>query len=217
MRVYCGLLTWVLLGVAAQWLAASDDELTHVDVFVSGTEGYHTFRIPSVARTADGTLHNGYAFASRSGLREISRRLETRASGDRERLRGLLRIGVQWNTQVTLDDCAHLVSQAYCSAMPVAYSGWPSELWEDFARLILEAAYEAVLCVAIQNWLSTGNRRVFLTLLGGGAFGNRTEWIIESIARALRLYEDWGLDVAIVSYGKSKACVRELTDLFRPP
>ena len=57
MRVYCGLLTWVLLGFAAQWLAAADVQLTHVDVFVSGTEGYHTFRIPSVARTADGTLH----------------------------------------------------------------------------------------------------------------------------------------------------------------
>jgi len=38
-------------------LAAADIELTHVDVFVSDTEGYHTFRIPSVARTADGTLH----------------------------------------------------------------------------------------------------------------------------------------------------------------
>lgn len=38
-------------------LTAADDQLIHVDVFVSGTEGYHTFRIPSVARTADGTLH----------------------------------------------------------------------------------------------------------------------------------------------------------------
>ena len=38
-------------------LTAVDDQLIHVDVFVSGTEGYHTFRIPSVARTADGTLH----------------------------------------------------------------------------------------------------------------------------------------------------------------
>jgi Neuraminidase (sialidase) len=57
MSIYCSLLTWVLLGFAAQWLAAADDQLTHVDVFVSGTEGYHTFRIPSVARTADGTLH----------------------------------------------------------------------------------------------------------------------------------------------------------------
>jgi sialidase-1 len=57
MRVYCGLLAGALLAFAAQWLAAADVELTHVDVFVSGTEGYHTFRIPSVARTADGTLH----------------------------------------------------------------------------------------------------------------------------------------------------------------
>ncbi len=57
MRVYCSLLTCVLSGVATQWLAAADIELTHVDVFVSDTEGYHTFRIPSVARTADGTLH----------------------------------------------------------------------------------------------------------------------------------------------------------------
>jgi hypothetical protein len=38
-------------------LAAADGQLTHVDVFVSGTEKYHTFRIPSIARTADGTLH----------------------------------------------------------------------------------------------------------------------------------------------------------------
>lgn len=57
MRVYCGLMAWGLLGFAAHWLAAADVQLTHVDVFVSGTEGYHTFRIPSVARTADGTLH----------------------------------------------------------------------------------------------------------------------------------------------------------------
>jgi len=38
-------------------LTAVDDQLIHVDVFVSGTEGYHTLRIPSVARTANGTLH----------------------------------------------------------------------------------------------------------------------------------------------------------------
>jgi sialidase-1 len=57
MRVYCSLLTWGLLAFAAQLSAAADAQLTHVDVFVSGAEGYHTFRIPSVARTADGTLH----------------------------------------------------------------------------------------------------------------------------------------------------------------
>ena len=57
MKVYYGLLTSLLLGVAAQCLAAADVHLTHVDVLVSGTEGYPTFRIPSVAHTADGTQH----------------------------------------------------------------------------------------------------------------------------------------------------------------
>jgi sialidase-1 len=28
----------------------------HVDVFTSGTEGYHTFRIPAIETAADGTL-----------------------------------------------------------------------------------------------------------------------------------------------------------------
>ena len=29
---------------------------THVNVFVSGTEGYHTFRIPAIETSPDGTL-----------------------------------------------------------------------------------------------------------------------------------------------------------------
>ncbi len=57
MRIYAVLLSSCLVAFTAQWSSAADDELTHVDVFASGTEGYHTFRIPSVARTADGTLH----------------------------------------------------------------------------------------------------------------------------------------------------------------
>ena len=58
----------------------------------------------------------------------------------------MLRIGIQWNTQVTLNDSKHLVTQAYCSALPVAYSHHPSTLWAEFARLVLEAAYE------VTNW-----------------------------------------------------------------
>jgi len=79
---------------------------------------------------------------------------------------------------------------------------------------VLEASYEATICTAILNWLSTGNNRVFLTLLGGGAFGNETSWITESIKRALRLYEDWNIEVEIVSYGRSKEYVRQLVEQF---
>jgi hypothetical protein len=148
-------------------------------------------------------MRNGYALASQSGLVEIAHRLRASSASELDRLRQLLRIGIQWNTQVTLNDSKHTVSQAYCSALPVAYSHHPSRQWEAFARLILEAAYEATICTAILNAMSHGSNRLFLTLLGGGAFGNETAWIIGAIRRALKLYEDGDLDVAIVSYGSS--------------
>jgi len=158
-------------------------------------------------------MRNGYALASRDGLMEISERLEASSEKERDQLRQRLRIGVQWHTQVTIRESTHTVTQAYCSALPVAYSDHPPDLWEGFARLVLEAAYEATICAAILNSQSTGKNRVFLTLLGGGAFGNRTGWIMESVERALRLYEDWDLDVAVVSYGASKPAVRRLVKL----
>ncbi len=102
------------------------------------------------------------------------------------------------------------MSQAYCSALPVGYSPHSSSLWAEFARLILEASYEATLCAALINASITGNNQVFLTLLGGGVFGNDIEWIVASIQRALNRYKHANLDVAIVSYGSSKARVRQL-------
>ncbi len=161
-------------------------------------------------------MRNGYALASRDGLIEISRRLEAASEDERDQLRQRLRIGVQWNTQVTIRGSSHTVTQAYCSALPVAYSPHPPDLWEQFARLVLEASYEATICTAILNARSTGDNRVFLTLLGGGVFGNRTDWITDAIQRALKLYLDWDLDVAIVSYRSSKRAVRRLVEQFPP-
>ncbi len=81
------------------------------------------------------------------------------------------------------------------------------------ARLVLEAAYEATICAAILNSMRSGNNRLFLTLLGGGAFGNQTEWIIGSIQRAVNQYPHADLDVRIVSYGSSKPYVQQLVRL----
>ena len=114
---------------------------------------------------------------------------------------------------MTLDDCTHTVSQAYCSALPVTGSlkkGPPRHLWKEFARLILEATYEATLCAALLNVRQTGNKTVFLTLVGGGVFGNATDWILDGLQRALDLYKDAALDVAIVSYGSSNPSIQEL-------
>ena len=71
------------------------------------------------------------------------------------------------------------------------------------------------MSAAIMNAQRTGNKSVFLTLLGGGAFGNETRWIIDSIRRALKLYEDVDIHVAIVSYGASKGYVRQLVEEFQ--
>ena len=159
-------------------------------------------------------MKNGYALASDRGLKTISQRLQAVSEKERDEFRKLLRIGIQWRSQVTLQDCQHKVSQIYCSALPVAYSPLPAKLWSEFAKLILEAAYEATICTAILNAQINGNNKLFLTLLGGGVFGNETSWIIDSIARALRLYQNADLDVAIVSYGSSKPAVRELVENF---
>lgn len=83
--------------------------------------------------------------------------------------------------------------------MPVAYSDAPAALWSPLARLILEAAHEATLLTGLLNAAERGARRVLLTRLGGGAFGNDQTWIDAAILRALRLVDDHGLEVLMVS------------------
>jgi hypothetical protein len=159
-------------------------------------------------------MKNGYALASHDGLVEISRQLESASESELDELRQLLRIGIQWKTQVTLNESQHLVSQAYCSALPVAYSEHSASLWQRLARLVLEASYEATICAAVLNSTTNDNNKLFLTLLGGGAFGNETQWIISSMQRALDLYKQVELDVSIVSYGSSNQHVQKLVDRY---
>merc|ERR1712048_727105 len=44
-----------------------------------------------------------------------------------------------------------------------------------------------------------------LTAVGGGAFGNREEWVADAIAKALRAHEHAPLDVKLVHYMKVPA------------
>ena len=159
-------------------------------------------------------MTNGYALASAEGLEEIGEKLEAMDETQRDEIRHSLRIGLQWETEVTLDGAGHTVSQAYCSALPVAYSRHDPELWAPLATIVLEAAYEATLCAAILNRERTASGTLFLTLLGGGAFGNDVDWIIGAARRALHLYSDRGLDVAFVSYRRPHPRVQELVREF---
>ncbi|MFM7057500.1 MAG: hypothetical protein ACKO2P_11325 [Planctomycetota bacterium] len=159
-------------------------------------------------------MSNGYALPSSSGLSEISRRLQAMDESARDAVRQALRIGLQLDTQVTLQPALQTVSQAYCSALPVAYTPHPQSAWAPFASVVLEAAYEATVCAAVVNFQRTGCNRLFLTLLGGGVFGNAADWIFSALRRALQLYSMAGLDVAIVSYGHSNPAVRSVVNEF---
>ncbi len=187
-----------------------------VDGQVGQSEAHQIDCLADIGRAlgnADGDrwqMQNGYALASYAGLIAISERLRAANDEERDALRARLRIGIQWQTQVTRPGCEHRVSQAYCSALPVANSRYAPELWEPFARLVLEAAYEATLCAAVLNARQAGNNRLYLTLLGGGAFGNQPDWIADGLQRALQRYHDRGIDVAIVSHGESNALVRQI-------
>lgn len=160
------------------------------------------------------TIKNGYALPHDGGLELINSLLSTMSASQLETLRQALQIGIQWNTQVTLEGSQHTVTQAYCSALPVAYTGFSKEAWKPLATLVLDATYEATMYAAAINFNNTGNPRVFLTLVGGGAFGNHIRWIFEAIKKALATVKNIPLEVYIVSYGQSNFRVRQFVDGF---
>lgn len=141
-----------------------------------------------------------------------------------DELRNVLKVGIQRHTQVTsiLPEQV-FVTQVYCSAIPVAYSTTSSQIWEPMARLILEGCYELTLLVGVRAALEKAiaaaaiadvsktksdlplltPTRVFLTLVGGGVFGNKLEWIWSAIDRAFHIISDeYGvaLEVYFVHY-----------------
>lgn len=135
-------------------------------------------------------MRNGYLLPRRGGL---SRAATAIAAGEREALMGTLRVGVQEETEVTLPGAGHRVTQVYASAVPVAYAREPARDWEPLARLVLDAAYEATLRAALDR-----PGPVYLTRLGGGAFGNVPAWIDAAIDRAVALLDRAGLDLRMV-------------------
>jgi hypothetical protein len=160
------------------------------------------------------TMRNGYALFDRAGLRAVNARLESMDASQLDELKAQLRVGLHRHVEVTSSPTGHSVTQVYCSALPVAYNREPAGLFEPFARLVLDVAYEATLRAAMLNAPESGNRTVYLTLVGGGVFGNRQPWIIDAIDRACRSVADAGLDVAVVSHRASNPAVAALVQGF---
>lgn len=161
------------------------------------------------------TMSNGYALATTDGLAAITEHLRTADEAAIDALRALLRVGLHTDVEVTDGSLpGPRVSQIFCSALPVAYGDRPGLMWGPFARLVLEAAYEATLLAGLLSAAQGASNRVLLTRLGGGAFGNDDAWIDAAILRALRIVSACDLDVAIVSFGRPSPSLRELIARF---
>lgn len=162
-------------------------------------------------------MENGYAMCSRVGLDLISSHLGSLKQETIDALSGLLCIGVHSDVEVTVaqDSDRKLVSQAFCSALPVAYGrSVPSSHWTAFAKLILQAAYEATMWAAVLNAQRGASNVVLLTRLGGGAFGNDEEWIHDAMLRALKTVEGFDLEVKLVSYGEPSLATLQMVKAF---
>lgn len=146
------------------------------------------------------TMRNGYALPTAQGLRQFNPRFAALDEPGRDDLRAALRIGLHRDVEVTRGNSGHLVSQSFCSALPLRYSDTVSDEWKSFARLILEATYEATLLAAAENAARNDGAPVYLTLVGGGVFGNDPAWIAHAMRRAFERLANIALDVRIVHY-----------------
>jgi hypothetical protein len=155
-------------------------------------------------------MKNGYALINNSGIKNINKTLEQFNDSQREALKQKLKVGIQWNTEVTLATTKHLVSQIYCSALPVSYYNLAAHNFEKFARLILEATYEATFYAGLINYKNTGSNKVYLTLVGGGVFGNEVSWIIDSIQKTITKFKNCPLNIQIVSYKNTNPNLKDL-------
>jgi hypothetical protein len=70
-------------------------------------------------------MKNGYALCPRAGLNSIAQHLNSLQSEQIDILRGKLCVGIHQDVEVTEGERRPLVSQAFCSALPVAYRHTP--------------------------------------------------------------------------------------------
>jgi hypothetical protein len=151
-------------------------------------------------------VRNGYTFSDAARLALAA---ELIARGDRDALMGELAIGLQVDVDVTFSrrwappETPRRVSQAFCSALSCGYASGTLDEWEPLATLVLDGAYEATLLAAVVS----GCERVWLTFLGGGAFGNHPSWIATAIARALDRVSHHALDVRIAHFRRINEAV----------
>jgi len=174
-------------------------------------------------------VKGGYSMSSTSKLQQMSGALgKLDKACMLDTARAAIRVGIHNDVQVTssnwtrfkVTDPEQTVTQVFGSACAVSYNYGTDKLcWKEFACIVLEASYEATLWAAVmaaaRHCGDEGSRKVFLTCLGGGVFGNSMHWIVEAIRRACSRFKDYNLDVRIVSFALPiPTCLLELEQEF---
>lgn len=178
------------------------------------------------------TVTGGYSLSDKDRMKTLNERLkQLDADGSTDSVRAALRIGIHDDIEVTAKDWGQTllgqpnqtVTQVFGSALAVGYNKktTESEDWERFATIVLEASYEATLLAGLlaaeRHNGEGGSRRVFLTSLGGGVFGNPMEWIGVAMQRACERYKDYNLDIRVVTYaGEVHDLLKQLEVAFPP-
>ncbi|VWX58674.1 conserved hypothetical protein [Burkholderiales bacterium 8X] len=181
--------------------------------------------IAEIMKTAIGgpvvSMKNGYAQFPKGAATRIETYFANLGESDRKRLMGKLKVGIHGPVEITSDhlESGHAVTQLLCSALPLQdLDGPEKDLLRPFAQLILDATYEATLLAGLANSRkeADSSKIVFLTLIGGHAFGNREAWILSAIRRALLLLANHSLDVRLISYNTPTEALTKLQSEFQP-
>jgi hypothetical protein len=154
-------------------------------------------------------LRNGYLLPAKGKMAKLNQAMEEGGEELCERVVDSFGVGVHWGTEVGGGGGGGggIVCQVYASAVPVAYCKSTSITdWAPFARLTLRGMYKATLLVGAKLARESGERvTVYLTMLGGGAFGNQITWVLDAIEEAFCEFGGEALDVKLGECKKKRS------------
>uniref|UniRef100_A0A6B2L742 Uncharacterized protein n=1 Tax=Arcella intermedia TaxID=1963864 RepID=A0A6B2L742_9EUKA len=134
---------------------------------------------------------------------------------------GDVKVGVQTNVEVTsgtkrdgliymVEQSGQIINQVFTASINLGgtramFASRPKI--QKLAQMLLKAAYRGTILVAMENALKAppelvGRNKLFLTLIGGGAFGNDLEWIVGALYEQLELIKRSGLEITLVIYAQ---------------
>ena len=167
------------------------------------------------------TVENGYVDSTTPQLNRLTKRLIDEPELAQQ-LEDAVCVGIQTDADSVIDPDkpVSVAAQVFCSALSCGYSSVDAiDDWKPLAMIVLKAAYKCTLLHAINN---SKAKRVFLTFLGGGAFKNKMDWIVEAMCEAILEVnrkvnmKETRLDIIICHYREINSTTQEkINNLLR--